>query len=427
MDGKHQGGGGHGVAAADYASSLGPGYRFCPTDSELIVYYLKPKIERQIHPRFARFYDVNIYDYHPKELAAKYAGCEDKWYFLTRRQPKYANGKRPNRQTKDEGTWRASQCYTQVLAEDSDGGVVGFKRSLAYFEHHVKKTDWLMHEYTITDDNKMNDCALYKIYKKESKKKRLRTTIQEDQRNDYASVVQQVADQEEQQQSHEDQPAAAIKRRRRSSSSQGGGNNCPLQENHNNQPQQVVDGDVDELLAPHHKDYDKNNINSLIMLDEEEEVVQPPYDHNNNNNCLLQENNNPPAPLQLIDDATTSVLTTADHQAVGDVVMDELLAQLYYKDYYDDPTIDNDSNYYNIIDSSSVSMEEVLVQPTHQEEDNDGFDEIEALLYSQDDEDHQNIGHKQQYDSMPAADEEEDNYDEVEVAKFMKMLTYCSR
>ncbi|GKE28170.1 NAC domain-containing protein [Tanacetum coccineum] len=52
----------------DYADTLEPGYRFCPTDSELIVYYLKPKIETgKQHPR-CRYYEVNIYDSSPDEL-----------------------------------------------------------------------------------------------------------------------------------------------------------------------------------------------------------------------------------------------------------------------------------------------------------------------------------------------------------------------
>jgi hypothetical protein len=52
----------------DYADTLEPGYRFCPTDPELIVYYLKPKIETgKRHPN-CRYYEVNIYDCSPDEL-----------------------------------------------------------------------------------------------------------------------------------------------------------------------------------------------------------------------------------------------------------------------------------------------------------------------------------------------------------------------
>ncbi|PWA45800.1 NAC domain-containing protein [Artemisia annua] len=100
----------------DYADTLEPGYRFCLTDPELIVCYLKPKIETgKRHPN-CRYYDVNIYDYSPDELTAKpeYRSCENKWYFFTWTEQKHPNGIRRNRQTKNSGTWKASQTCAAV-------------------------------------------------------------------------------------------------------------------------------------------------------------------------------------------------------------------------------------------------------------------------------------------------------------------------
>ncbi|KAJ0538740.1 putative transcription factor NAM family [Helianthus annuus] len=51
----------------DYDDALEPGYRFCPTDSELIIYYLKRKIELGEQSR-CRIYDVHVYSHHPNEL-----------------------------------------------------------------------------------------------------------------------------------------------------------------------------------------------------------------------------------------------------------------------------------------------------------------------------------------------------------------------
>lgn len=53
---------------SDYEDMLEPGYRFRPTDSEIIVYYLKQKIETGEHPE-CRLHQVNIYNYNPDELA----------------------------------------------------------------------------------------------------------------------------------------------------------------------------------------------------------------------------------------------------------------------------------------------------------------------------------------------------------------------
>ncbi|GJV63719.1 NAC domain-containing protein [Tanacetum coccineum] len=163
----------------DYADTLEPGYRFCPTDSELIVYYLKPKIETgKQHPR-CRYYEVNIYDSSPDELTAKpeYRSCENKWYFLTWTEQKHPNGIRPNRQTRNGGTWKASQACAPV--QDVTERVVGSKLSLVYLDEKKRKTPWLMQEYTTknpnipkenrkhnSDKNKMTDWVLCKIYKK---------------------------------------------------------------------------------------------------------------------------------------------------------------------------------------------------------------------------------------------------------------------
>ncbi|PWA81143.1 NAC domain-containing protein [Artemisia annua] len=117
----------------DYADSLEPGYRFCPTDVELIVYYLKPKIDTgRRHPNF-RYYEVNIYDYGPDELT----GIEN------------------------------TLMETDQIGKPRMAG---------------NKTDWLMHEYTTNnpniprgsqehkeDSNKLTGWVLCKIYKKEKK------------------------------------------------------------------------------------------------------------------------------------------------------------------------------------------------------------------------------------------------------------------
>lgn len=58
----------HHLNDPDYLDSLLPGYRFCPTDLEIIVYYLKQRIETREHPP-CRLYEVNIYNHDPDELA----------------------------------------------------------------------------------------------------------------------------------------------------------------------------------------------------------------------------------------------------------------------------------------------------------------------------------------------------------------------
>ncbi|KAF5823224.1 putative transcription factor NAM family [Helianthus annuus] len=163
----------------DYLDNLPPGYRFCPTDSELILYYLKPKIETGEHPE-CRIYAVNLYNHSPEELTNQYRACDDKWYFFTPRERKYEKGNVPNRRTGDLGVWKASQKYTLVYHHDATGSrVVGTKRGLGYHDRTGCKTSWLMQEYAMNDPNLpiksrqdsnkvLTDWVICKIYKKNS-------------------------------------------------------------------------------------------------------------------------------------------------------------------------------------------------------------------------------------------------------------------
>ncbi|KAI3716918.1 hypothetical protein L1987_68147 [Smallanthus sonchifolius] len=165
----------------DYLDNLHPGYRFCPTDAELICYYLKQKIETGEHPK-CRIYEVNLYHHTPEQLTRNYRGCEGKWYFLTSRERKYEKGDVPNRRTGDFGYWKTTQKYTSVYDDVIRGRVVGRRRSLAYHDEKGLKTPWLMHEYTTDDPNLpvgsgqycnkvLTDWVLCTIYKKKNSKR----------------------------------------------------------------------------------------------------------------------------------------------------------------------------------------------------------------------------------------------------------------
>ncbi|CAH1448449.1 unnamed protein product [Lactuca virosa] len=165
--------------ALDFADQLPSGYRFCPTDSELIVDCLNAKIESREPPK-CRLHEVNIYNHRPEELAEHHRSHENKWYFLTSRDRKYPKGNRPDRAVLGKlGTWRTTQKHKPVY-DATSGQMVGHKGSLAYFENDIK-TMWLMHEYTINGPNlpfengdKLNEWVLCKIYKKVQTRKRRR-------------------------------------------------------------------------------------------------------------------------------------------------------------------------------------------------------------------------------------------------------------
>ncbi|KAK9064230.1 hypothetical protein SSX86_015610 [Deinandra increscens subsp. villosa] len=165
----------------DYLDNLLPGYRFCPTDQELILYYLKRQIETGERPA-SRIHEVNLYNYSPEQLTTEYRPCDDKWYFLTSRERKYQKGDVPNRRTRDFGFWKMTQKFTKVYRDETRREVIGRKGSLAFYDEKGCKTSWLMHEYTMDDPNfpvgsrkndkkVLTDWVLCTIYKKKNSNK----------------------------------------------------------------------------------------------------------------------------------------------------------------------------------------------------------------------------------------------------------------
>ncbi|KAF8409585.1 hypothetical protein HHK36_005663 [Tetracentron sinense] len=128
-----------------------PGYRFRPTDSELVVYYLKNKmLGRPLPANIIEEY--NVYSCSPDQLTRDLFsyGKENEFYFFTQRNRKSTNGSRPNRAAGD-GFWKASSGYSNV--KDDRGRVVGKKRSLVFHigksSNTIGKTKWLMQEFLV--------------------------------------------------------------------------------------------------------------------------------------------------------------------------------------------------------------------------------------------------------------------------------------
>ncbi|OIT33234.1 nac transcription factor 25 [Nicotiana attenuata] len=160
-----------------YINNFPPGYRFNPTDSELVTYYLKRKLDNlPLYPN--RIYEINIYKYNPELIAAhvKPTTEEKEWYILTPRDRKYRNGNRPNRAAGD-GYWKATGADKQI--KDNKNVIIGLKKSLVYYigkPPKGDKTNWIMHEYRVPDipnlaerdinDWKLDEWVLCRIYKK---------------------------------------------------------------------------------------------------------------------------------------------------------------------------------------------------------------------------------------------------------------------
>ncbi|CAD6332749.1 unnamed protein product [Miscanthus lutarioriparius] len=156
-----------------------PGYRFVPTEEELVDAYLRAKIEGHKLP-LAVVNDVSILEWQPGRLVEEYKGYgENRWFFFTVREQSSSNKeKEPSRKVRVKGvtaTWKATgsvQLIRRARSKDGDGNkkvVVGTKRVLIYNSSDTAENGkWSMHEYYILKDHAaIGQYALYSIQRKQ--------------------------------------------------------------------------------------------------------------------------------------------------------------------------------------------------------------------------------------------------------------------
>ncbi|CAI0540772.1 unnamed protein product [Linum tenue] len=184
-----------------------PGFRFHPTDEELVGFYLKRKVEKKAL-RIDIIKHLDVYKYQPWDLPSElqsyflsvyiYVSCwfvgpvltdscfasaadaqggggEREWYFFCKRGRKYKNSVRPNRVTAGCGFWKATGIDKPIYSTGGGGGdcCIGLKKSLVYYRGSAgkgTKTDWMMHEFRLPPSNtyEAEVWTLCRIFKREA-------------------------------------------------------------------------------------------------------------------------------------------------------------------------------------------------------------------------------------------------------------------
>ncbi|KAK8511747.1 hypothetical protein V6N13_029341 [Hibiscus sabdariffa] len=135
------------VGEEDDQMDLPPGFRFHPTDEELISHYLYKKV-LDINFRAKAIGEVDLNKSEPWELPWKAKMGEKEWYFFCLRDRKYPTGLRTNRAT-DSGYWKATGKDKEIYRGKS---LVGMKKTLVFYKGRApkgEKTNWVMHEYRL--------------------------------------------------------------------------------------------------------------------------------------------------------------------------------------------------------------------------------------------------------------------------------------
>ncbi|XAR65495.1 hypothetical protein NMG60_11009638 [Bertholletia excelsa] len=137
----------YGRGKEDNDMELPPGFRFHPTDEELITCYLSEKVvDTNFSARAIGEVDLNKVE--PWDLPWKAKMGEKEWYFFCVRDKKYPTGLRTNRATA-AGYWKATGKDKEIFRGKF---LVGMKKTLVFYKGRApkgEKTNWVMHEYRL--------------------------------------------------------------------------------------------------------------------------------------------------------------------------------------------------------------------------------------------------------------------------------------
>ncbi|KAI5071950.1 hypothetical protein GOP47_0014201 [Adiantum capillus-veneris] len=140
-----------------FGSILPPGFRFHPTDEELVSFYLHRKVLGK-HIESNVIAEIDLYKHDPWELPR--LSClpskDMEWYFFNPPDKKYPRGSRTNRAT-HSGYWKATGRDRRVFSESK---LVGLKKTLVFYKGRApngERTDWVMHEYHLLNPSQVGN------------------------------------------------------------------------------------------------------------------------------------------------------------------------------------------------------------------------------------------------------------------------------
>ncbi|THG02276.1 NAC domain-containing protein 43-like [Camellia sinensis] len=136
-------------------SQVPPGFRFHPTEEELLHYYLRKKVAyKKIDLDVIR--DVDLNKLEPWDIQEKCkigsSTPQSDWYFFSHKDKKYPTGTRTNRAT-TAGFWKATGRDKVIY---SSLRRIGMRKTLVFYKGrapHGQKSDWIMHEYRLELDD----------------------------------------------------------------------------------------------------------------------------------------------------------------------------------------------------------------------------------------------------------------------------------
>ncbi|KAL1546598.1 NAC domain-containing protein 21/22-like [Salvia divinorum] len=152
----------------DIGETLPPGFRFYPSDEELVCHYLYKKITNEEVLR-GTLVEIDLHVCEPWQLPEVAKLNSNEWYFFSFRDRKYATGFRTNRAT-TSGYWKATGKDRTVL-DPQTKAVVGMRKTLVFYKNRAPngtKTGWIMHEFRLENPHvpPKEDWVLCRVFHK---------------------------------------------------------------------------------------------------------------------------------------------------------------------------------------------------------------------------------------------------------------------
>ncbi|KAL9224738.1 hypothetical protein vseg_000747 [Gypsophila vaccaria] len=144
-------------------NNLPPGFRFFPTDEELVVHFLHRR-DGILPFRPDVIPDLDLYPYNPWDLEGKALSEGSKSYYYSRRVQSRVT---------DSGYWKQMGVDEPIMSSTSMK-IVGTKK---YYVFHIGEphgggdwTNWIMHEYSLPESGSSSSSSRSSSRKRSSKK-----------------------------------------------------------------------------------------------------------------------------------------------------------------------------------------------------------------------------------------------------------------
>ncbi|KAL8547968.1 hypothetical protein ACS0TY_007311 [Phlomoides rotata] len=152
----------------DIGDTLPPGFRFHPSDEELVCHYLYKKIANE-EVQIGTLEEIDLHICEPWQLPDVAKLNSNEWYFFSFRDRKYATGFRTNRAT-TSGYWKATGKDRSIV-NSRTLQVVGMRKTLVFYKSRAPngiKSGWIMHEFRVENPNlpPKEDWVLCRVFHK---------------------------------------------------------------------------------------------------------------------------------------------------------------------------------------------------------------------------------------------------------------------